>query len=169
MFLMKNILTPSLLLRKLRFSDLEDYFKIVGDAETMAFIVDRPYNRTESDNEVQRLIDRYGKNNVYGIWVAERIDNGQFIGIGGLIQVGEKTADIGYRVQRKYWGLGYGLSIAKLLISKAKEEGLNLLVAEVEQENKASIHILEKLGFIQTDIITNELGNNICYYKMKLD
>jgi ribosomal-protein-alanine N-acetyltransferase len=165
---MKNVLTPALSLRKLKNTDLDNYYKIVGDAETMAFILDAPYSKSESDHEVQRLIDRYGKTIVYGVWVAETAEDQKFIGVGGLIQVGEKTADIGYRVLRKYWGQGYGLSIAKLLIRKAQEEGLEKLVAEVEKENKASIHILEKLGFEQTNNITNQLGNEVCCYEKYL-
>ena len=158
----------ALRLRKLKYSDTENYFSIVGDAETMAYITEKPYTRHESDHEVNRLIERYSKSDLFGVWVAESIVDQKFIGVGALIQVDESVADIGYRVQKEKRGQGYGIEIAKLLIEKAKEHGLQKIVAEVEVENKASVRILEKLGFTRLYDKINQLGNEIAFFELEI-
>jgi ribosomal-protein-alanine N-acetyltransferase len=158
----------ALRLRKLKYSDMDNYFSIVGDAETMAFITEKPYSRQESDHEVNRLIERYSKSELFGVWVAESLIDNNFIGLGALIQMDESVADIGYRVQKEKRGQGFGIEIAKLLIEKAKNQQLKKIVAEVETENKASVRILEKLGFTRLLDKINQLGNEIAFFELEL-
>ena len=156
----------SLSLRKLRQSDLDDYYMIVGDSEVMAYITGEAYSFQEAETELRRFVDRFGKHPVLGVWVAERNEDKAFVGIGGLIQVAEGSVDLGYRVLKEYWGSGYGFEIAKLLIEKAKSGKMDYLVAEVELENEASLNILEKLGFEEVEIKRNEMGNEVVFFKL---
>lgn len=158
-----------LTLRKLKYSDLENYYSIVGDADVMAYITGEAYSRQEAEQELQRLIERFGKHPVFGVWVAERSSDAAFVGVGGLIQVADSVADLGYRVLKSYWGKGYGLEIAKLLIEKAKVNGICRLVAEVELENEPSLNILEKLQFEELEIKRNEMGNEVGFFELKIE
>jgi hypothetical protein len=139
---------------------------IVGDGDVMAYITGEAYSFQEAEAELIRLVERFGKHPIYGVWVAERNEDKAFVGIGGLIQVAEGALDLGYRVLKAYWGSGYGLEIAKLLIEKAKSGKMDYLVAEVELENEASLNILEKLGFEEVKIKRNEMGNEVGYFKL---
>ncbi len=144
-------------LRKLRKSDLEDYYQLVGDTSVMAFI-GNAYNFQEAENELNRIIDNNRPD--FNIWAAEN-EMQEFVGIGLLQQEHEKSANIGYRVLKKYWGNGYGLQIAQCLLQKASQNGLQAVYAEVEMENSASLKILEKLNFEEIEIRSNDMNNLI--------
>ena len=81
-------------------------------------------------------------------------ENNEFIGWTGIKFINEPINnmvnfyELGYRFKKKYWGKGYATEtgIASL------EYGFNVLNAEkiaafVDINNKASQHVLEKLGF----------------------
>jgi ribosomal-protein-alanine N-acetyltransferase len=155
----------SVSLRKLKKSDLEDYYQLVGDDAVMAFITGTAYNFQEAENELNRLVDNNRQD--FNVWAAED-ENNHFVGIGMLQQADDKSANIGYRVLRKYWRLGFGLQIAKCLIQKARQNKLRTIYAEVEMENHASLKILEKLDFEEIEIRTNEMGNEIGLFCLKL-
>ena len=144
-------------LRKLRKSDLEDYYLLVGDRAVMAFI-GKAYSFQEAENELNRIIDNNRPD--FNIWAAEN-EMQEFVGIGLLQQEHEKSANIGYRVLKKYWGNGYGLQIAQCLIQKAAQNSLKSVYAEVEMENTASLKILEKLNFEEIEIRSNDMNNLI--------
>jgi len=151
-------------LRKLKKSDLDNYYQLVGDGAVMAYI-GPAYNYQEAENELNRIIENNRSD--FMIWAAENEEK-EFIGIGVLQQELETNGSIGYRVQKKFWGRGYGLQIAQCLINKAVEEDLLAVFAEVDMKNLASLRILEALGFEEVDIRTNELGNQIGVFGIAL-
>jgi ribosomal-protein-alanine N-acetyltransferase len=154
---MKLVHYTTVTLRKLRKSDLEDYYLLVGDRAVMAFI-GKAYSFQEAENELYRIIDNNRSD--FNIWAAED-ENKNFVGIGMLQQQKEDSCNIGYRVLKKYWGNGYGLQIAQCLIQKASQNGLQAVYAEVEMENSASLKILEKLNFEEIEIRSNDMNNLI--------
>ncbi|MDV2887909.1 GNAT family N-acetyltransferase, partial [Alkalihalophilus pseudofirmus] len=58
-----------------------------------------------------------------------------------------EEAEIGYMILPKYWGKGYGSTIAKQLIESAKQTNLNILKAIIDPKNIPSRKILIKQGF----------------------
>jgi RimJ/RimL family protein N-acetyltransferase len=72
----------------------------------------------------------------------------------GAIQLGpinwlNRFAEIGYSVDRPYWGKGYGTEAVKLMRDYAFNKlNLHKLTAGAYAVNKGSIRILEKAGFI---------------------
>jgi ribosomal-protein-alanine N-acetyltransferase len=155
----------SVSLRKLKKTDLEDYYQLVGDDAVMAFLTGTAYNYQEAENELNRLIDNYRQD--FNVWAAED-ENNNFVGIGMLQQGDDKSGNIGYRVLRKYWRLGFGFQIAKCILQKARQNKLSTVYAEVEMENLASLKILEKLNFEEIEIRTNEMENEIGLFCLKL-
>jgi RimJ/RimL family protein N-acetyltransferase len=161
---MKIAYHTSVSLRKLNKSDLERYYQLVGDEAVMAYI-GPAYNFQEAENELNRII--CNNRTDFNIWAAEN-EQHKFVGIGLLQQEHETSANIGYRVLRKYWGNGYGLQIAECLIQKAMQKNLIEIYAEVEMENLPSLKILEKLDFEEIEIRSNEIGNEIGLFCLKL-
>lgn len=155
----------SVSLRKLKKSDLDDYYQLVGDSHVMAFISGSAYNFQEAEKELNHLIDNNRQD--FNVWAAED-ENNHFVGIGMLQQGTDKSGNIGYRVLRKYWRLGFGLQIAKCLIQKARQNRLSTIYAEVEMENLPSLKILEKLDFEEVEVRTNEIGNEIGVFSLTL-
>ena len=161
---MKIAYHTSVSLRKLKKSDLELYYQLVGDDAVMSYI-GPAYNFQEAENELNRIIDNNRTD--FNIWAAEN-EQHEFVGIGLLQQEHETSANIGYRVLRKYWGNGYGLQIAQCLINKAAQDDLLTVFAEVDMKNTASLRILEELYFEEISIRTNDLGNEIGEFGLAL-
>lgn len=82
----------------------------------------------------------------WGAWV-----DGELVGMGGLtpwMHEGQKLVDITYRLRGSVHGKGFGRLLAQLLMQRGEVE-LNLtnLSATITPDNKASIHLIESLGF----------------------
>ncbi len=86
--------------------------------------------------------------NGFGLYLVELKESGESMGMCGLIRRNTlKDVDIGYAFLPKFWSRGYALEAAREMKRYAQEElGLKRLVAVVDPENPASIHLLEKLG-----------------------
>jgi [ribosomal protein S5]-alanine N-acetyltransferase len=60
----------------------------------------------------------------------------------------ERQAEVGYWLQRKHWGKGYGTEALRLVCSFGFESlRLHRIVASVVEGNAASTKVLEKVGF----------------------
>lgn len=61
------------------------------------------------------------------------------------------TVDIGYSIVPAYQGRGYATEIAQAAVAWVKQQpGIKRITAECDIENKASIRVLEKTGFVRT-------------------
>lgn len=58
-----------------------------------------------------------------------------------------ETNEITYVLHEKYWGLGYATEAAQKMMELAKLLGVKHMVSLAMVGNKASSHILEKMGF----------------------
>ncbi|PQZ87446.1 GNAT family N-acetyltransferase [Arthrobacter sp. MYb214] len=59
-----------------------------------------------------------------------------------------KAGEIGYTLNREYWGNGYAAETAGLLLRRGFEDlGLERISATCDARNAASIRVLEKTGF----------------------
>lgn len=89
---------------------------------------------------------RYG----YGIWMFYYKENGAFVGRGGLRHdkvEGQEEIEVEYALLPEYWGKGLGTEIGKAVIAIAEQCKLKSVVAYTKKSHKASIRIMEKLGF----------------------
>jgi RimJ/RimL family protein N-acetyltransferase len=61
---------------------------------------------------------------------------------------------------QKFTGRGYATEMACASIAQArKQQGFNLVIASVDEENSASLHVLEKLGFKRIQTLQGAFGN----------
>ncbi len=69
---------------------------------------------------------------------------------GGRISVSDerhREGFIGYILNRDFWGQGYATELAQALIAFGFEKlGLHRIYATCDIENKASAHVMEKIG-----------------------
>ena len=83
--------------------------------------------------------------------VTERV-GGALVGDAGLHPLGGRGPDIelGYTLARWAWGRGYATELGTALVEHAFGQlGAERVVAQVEPANRASRHVLEKLGMTQ--------------------
>lgn len=75
---------------------------------------------------------------------------GEFIGTGGLklnLLEGEPVVDAGYIIRPAYWGQGFATELTRVNLQQAFEEiGLRQVAAWTLPTNRASQHVMEKLG-----------------------
>jgi RimJ/RimL family protein N-acetyltransferase len=119
--------TDRLLLRPAEPSDVDDLRALDADPEVMRFL------GTDGASSVG-LIGRVG------YWVGVEKDTGDFVGWFGL---GE---ELGYRIRRDKWGLGYAAEGAKAVLHKAFTDGVERVTAQTMFVNTGSRRVMEKLG-----------------------
>ena len=58
--------------------------------------------------------------------------------------------ELAYGLRRDRWGMGYATEAAQACVRHGFEDlGLERIVADVDPDNIASIHVLEKCGFVR--------------------
>ncbi len=138
-----------LIFMKFGATDFDKYFQLVSNEQVMAQITERAIPLEEAQVNYQKLLERNEKYEQYGSYKVYDSMTGEFIGLGHLTLNENKIeeAEIGYMILPKYWGKGYGSTIAKQLIESAKQTNLNILKAIIDPKNIPSRKILIKQGF----------------------
>ncbi len=81
--------------------------------------------------------------------VATDINSGKFIGCCGIHDICDESISLGIWLKESASGKGYGVEIIKALEQFVFDNlSVEYLIYNVEQNNKASINIAEKLGYI---------------------
>lgn len=144
-----NILeTEHLVFRPLTLDDLDNLTVLYSDPEVMRFL-----GGPRSRDEVRRVLNRYIREyQIYGhsFFATLLKSDGRFIGQCGLLhqEVEEQQEiELGYVLSRPYWQ--HGLAVEG--IHALKDYGLQQLgfprvISLIPPENRASIHIAEKIG-----------------------
>ncbi len=85
----------------------------------------------------------------YGLWATIRKEEGKYIGSCGLRAAQDgKAAHLGYYIVRPYWHQGFASEAGEAFIDVAFTRlRLMRLLADVDERNEASKHILQKFGF----------------------
>lgn len=145
-----NLLTPRLRLRSWRDEDEPSMLAMSTDPEVM-----RHFPRVMTADEVHAFVVRHrallaaGRP---GLYAAERRDDGSFLGFVGLA---EPTFDapftpcveIGWRLVRPAWGLGFATEAAREVLRHGFEElGLLEVVSFTTVRNERSIAVMRRLG-----------------------
>lgn len=134
--------TERLTLRPMRFTDLNDYHEYASDDELLKF----DFLANKNINESIKTLILYTLMNPLGVYGVELKETGKLIGNISL-SVSEDTVEIGYTLNRKYNGKGYGTEAAlalKEIVLMIPE--IKYFIGNVDSRNIASIRILEKLG-----------------------
>jgi RimJ/RimL family protein N-acetyltransferase len=143
--------TARLRLRDIDAGDAEELFALDDDPEVMRFINGgRPASRDAVVGQtlpaMTRAFPAFGR----ACWAAEARESGRFVGWFALRPVDPERSsvvDLGYRLRRDAWGLGYATEGARALVDKAFGElGAERIVADTMTVNKRSRRVLEKAG-----------------------
>jgi RimJ/RimL family protein N-acetyltransferase len=150
---MLTLETERLTLRNWLESDVSNYMRLAGDvgyncfAPPGHFLVHSPEEAEEKIQERIELFDsrRLGKFPVF------LKSGGEFIGTCGMEPFefeGRTEVELGYRLCLKYWGCGYAQEAAAAILRYGFGTlNCSRVMAFVLPQNRASVKILEKLGF----------------------
>ena len=140
--------------------DFPEALQIFKQKDALIYI--EPLQNLSDDEYFQRFQKKYEeyKNGSGFHFVARMKDSRELIGILNLNPMpGSSDMYIGYIINKTYWNKGYGSELAAWVKDYAiQKAGLVNVFALIEDTNKASKKILEKLGFTLNSIKTeNEI------------
>ena len=143
-----GLLSERLSLRRFTLADLPLLTELNADPEVMRYLggVNSPQQtRTMLEG---RIIEYYGAHPGLGVWATLLRDSGECIGFHLLNHIqGEKHIQVGYRLFRRHWGLGYATEMSLALLRYGYTQlGLPTIVAIADLENHASQRALLKSG-----------------------
>jgi RimJ/RimL family protein N-acetyltransferase len=141
--------TERLRLRTIDAEDAAFYYQLVNDPTWLAHIGDKGIRTI--DQARTAIIDgpmamqlHYG----HSLYVMERKDDGQAIGLCGLIRRDIlPDVDLGYAIRPAYFGQGYTLEAAQAVLALARDRfGITRVLAITAPANTHSINVLAQLG-----------------------
>ena len=141
---MTEIQTERLLLRPARGGDAEPLHRILTDPRAMAYWSTLPHRDfNETRDWVQSMIDiPAGEGEDF---VVEH--EGRVIGKAGLYRFPET----GFIFHPDVWGRGFAAEALRAVLGRAfAVHGLEAVIADVDPRNRASLTLLERLGFRET-------------------
>ena len=159
--------TERLVLRNLTKEDKYDLFEIRSNPTTMQYIP-RPIAKTVDD--VSQLIDiilGYTATNERINWAVTEKGNDKLIGFIGYPNFKHESlrAEIGYMLNPNYTGKGIAYEALKAIIDYGFNTiGLHSIEAIIRTENKASVKLIEKAGFVKEAHFKDYIFHNGQFY-----
>jgi RimJ/RimL family protein N-acetyltransferase len=147
---MKTILeTDRLLLREFVMDDVKEFFRMVSDSDVTRFTGDDCQTLEEASKRLEDGPFQDYRKHGYGRWAAVYKPTGTVIGFAGLKymdDVGE--VDLGFRFFKEHWGKGLATEASRAIVAYGfGTHQLKRIIGMADIENKASIRVLEKVGF----------------------
>jgi len=149
---MEPLSTARLILRRWRPSDREPFQTLNADPRVMEF-----FAATLTPEETDELIDRieqHFERNGFGVYAAELIETGEFIGFIGLNTPRfdapfMPAVEIGWRLAHAHWGQGLATEGARALVLHAFQSlKLSSLVSFTTAANLRSRRVMENIGMV---------------------
>ncbi|WP_086348634.1 GNAT family N-acetyltransferase [Candidatus Enterococcus clewellii] len=155
LILAKNqyLTTERLRLRPITLADAEDMFDYASDEETATYVFPVHYRIEDTEAAIASYFvkDPLGK---YGIELKE---NGKMIGSIDLrVDEVNRSAEIGYTLNKAYWGQGIVAEAGQALLQLGFEK-LNLvrIFAKYDSDNPNSGKVMDKLGMKEEGVLPN--------------
>lgn len=159
--------TKLLYLRPCQMTDLDSLYELAINSDVRRFLFD---DRQVSRDEVKRFVDQsiatFAKFK-YGLWLFFEHQNDLIAGFAGLLHFERELPSLIFATRPQLWKRGYATQAALSILDYAFNViALERIIADVDEANKASIKVLEKLGMSQTRrAIVN--GQPLIYYEIK--
>lgn len=133
-------------IRKFTLDDVTSTFAYSSDFENTHYMLMVPQKTLEETREfLAKCIAEYDKENPEYLTFAICLE-GQHIG-EVFAYLSEKEADIGWLIDKRYWGNGYATEAAKLLVEYIKNNRHRTdIVAYCDARNIASQKVMKNIG-----------------------
>ena len=143
--------------------NINDILKAINDRETLQFLSSAPSDYTEdtanSFLNYLRMADESKSRYELGMFYKE---SNLFIGMVSLgdINYNENSCELGFWLPKNFTGKGIAYESTKELVEFTfKSLKMNFIYAYVIKEHKKSIVLLDRLGFIQKELLLNNEEN----------
>ncbi len=144
--------TPRLTLRRWQEADRAPFAEMNADPAVMHYF-EAPFTRQQSDEAIDRYLTAFDRDG-FSFFAATLRDTGDFIGTIGLQimrfavpDLPQPAVEIGWRLTQASQGKGLATEGARTIVGFAFNQlGLHQVVAITALPNRASRHVMEKLG-----------------------
>ena len=154
--------TERLILRELLPIDRNGLFAIDSDPEVHIYLGNNPVENIEKIDDNIKFIRKQYVDNGIGRWAVIEKSTNNFIGWAGLKLIRELTNnridyyELGYRLNKSYWGKGFATESAKASLQYGFNTlNLNKIYAIADSKNVASRNVIEKIGLKYIETFTN--------------
>lgn len=109
---------------------------------------------------VARLRVRNAEQAPYGVWAAERRDDGVLVGQLALVPVpdGDGAVEVAWALHPDSWRAGYATEGARGVLDHAARHGIGPVVALTDPANTASQAVCERIGLRLTEVSDRYYG-----------
>lgn len=159
--------TPRIIVREFLPEEENTYLNHFNDEMVTQYIPKR--SREERIGIFRKALEQYPINKKLGIWGMFNKADGDFIGscLLRLFNAEPRKVELGYSMDRKYWGIGIGTEMAKAMVAYGLSNPKILeIVALTELENIGSQRVLEKTGFKRMDNLLKD-GEELAYFRVQ--
>jgi [ribosomal protein S5]-alanine N-acetyltransferase len=165
-------------LRHLEESDTDSLFEIFSDTEALRYWNTPPFReRAEAAQLLAEINDNFRQKALFQWGVARAGDN-KIIGTSTLFRLDDQSrrAEIGYILNRRFWGNGFITEALTALVGFAFEKmNLHRIEADIDPRNAASRRVVERLGFQKEGhlrerwIVGDEIQDTLFYGLLRSD
>jgi RimJ/RimL family protein N-acetyltransferase len=141
---------------------------MVSDPDVTRYTGDGGKTLEEARRGLEERVFQDYRHYGYGRWAAVYKPTGKVIGFAGLKyldDVGE--VDLGYRFFKEYWGRGLATEASRAILTHGFGTlRLQRVIGIADVENKASMRVLEKVGFT-LEKLTSYRGHDVAWYVLE--
>ena len=145
---------------------LDQFHSLVQDNHVRRYLMDGElFPREWSEERVRDSLALMGRRGV-GLSLAFDKASGELAGFCGFLEMPSLHPEpqLVYALLERFTGKGYAIEMARAAIADARANaGFRDIIAGVDEVNAASVHVLEKLGFIRTGTTDGAFGNTFLY------
>ena len=156
--------TARLQLRKIRMTDLQNYYTRLGSSEAVTrYMLFQPHKSVEeSSASIEKWLARYEAGKCYH-WAIALRETDELIGVIDLLRIDEEaeSASFAYMLGEKFWNQGFGSEAIRAVFDFGfREMGLAFIEADHMEENGASGAVMRKCGMIYEGTTRSSDKNN---------
>jgi RimJ/RimL family protein N-acetyltransferase len=170
--------TARLTLRPLQAQDAAPLFAMYSDVEFMRYWSFPVMRRFEQAVDYLAHRMQGATADIELVWAIELSATHDVIGICSLfnVEMAAKRAEIGFGLQRPFWGHGYMSEAVRAVVECAFDVlQLRRIEAEIHPANEASARLLERLGFVREGllrerwIVDGDISDSAIYGLLRTD
>lgn len=150
-----KITTERLNLGEIKQEDAESIYKLLSNPEVIKYDTFELFTNIKQAEDMINWFNNEFKQKRAIFWGISLKSNSDIIGFCKCeIEIPKVRADFGYDISPEYWNMGIMTeSLSAILKLAFNSLDVNRIEATVSTENKASIRVLEKLGFVKEGIL----------------
>ena len=163
--------TERLILRKIRYEDIDDIHNYASDPEVSKYVFWGAHETRAATEKYVKLILALYEEGKIAPWGIHYKEDNKLIGTIDFVswQPQHKTAEIGYALSMDYWGRGIATEAAKELIRFGMND-MDLVRVQAKSlvANKGSERVMEKAGMKFEGILRKYIYIKGAHYDVKM-